>query len=155
MDFVLTNASDLAIVGMLCAVLILVAVTRGGTGLLVLGGIALVLGGFITSIFPYTDTLATTLGIPAVWGGMLVLLLATLGSVLLLRNTVGYGLGSSSPRAIIGTAVALTALVIAFSYHIVPLDVVYNFGAPFDAVFAPAAHFFWIVIAALVLFFIL
>lgn len=45
-----------------------------------------------------------------------------------------------------------TALLIAFSYHVLPITTVYDFGASIDALFAPSSFFFWWLIAPLVVF---
>lgn len=49
-------------------------------------------------------------------------------------------------------ALAGTALLIAFSYHVLPITSVYDFGASVDALFAPSSLFFWWLIAPLVVF---
>ena len=145
------GATDLAIAGVLIALLIFYSWWRG-TGSLVLTAIAMPLAGFFFTLFPYHSELNSISPLGTLTDPLFFIFLLVLG-VWVIRRTIGAGFGGTRPMHVIFTSFALTLLLITFSYHVVPIESVYDFGPLFDSIFGPEVHSFWIsAIAMLALF---
>ena len=48
-----------------------------------------------------------------------------------------------------GLALAIVLLLLAYSYHLIALEPLYNFGPLFDRFLAPEQHFLWLLLAPL------
>lgn len=155
MEQFLTSSAltDVAILGVLIALFILYAAWQS-TGILLSIAIALPIAGFLYSLFPYVPEVQGFLPVPDTWANIFVFAIFLIASLWVLQRTIGFASGNGRPLHIVTTALALSALLIAFSYHIVPIDQLYNFGATFDAVFDSPSHFFWIVTLALLALFV-
>jgi hypothetical protein len=146
----LAMAPDLAVVTVLLAVLIIYGVIQG-TGVLLSVALALPIAGFLYQVFPYQLELASL----SPWSPPVLFILLVLFTIWILQRTIGLASGSNRPIHIVITAVALTALLISFSYHVVLLpEGLYDFGNTFDAFFGSTTNFFWIVALALLTLFV-
>jgi len=147
-------APDLAIFLLLAAILIIYAVVQG-TGLLISVAIALPISAFLYSFFPYHAEMTTAL--PAMlqpWAAIILFIVFTLFILWVLQRTIGLANGSDRPIHIVATAIALTLLIVAFTYHVIPIEGIYDFGSAFDDFFESSATFFWIVALVLLAFFV-
>jgi len=145
----LTPAADFAVVGILVALFILYAFWQG-TGLLITIALSLPIAGFLFLIFPYK----TQLEMLTPWAPLLLFIGLVVAALWVLQKTIGTASGSSRALHIVTTAITLTLLLITFSYHIVPIENIYNFGSTFDSLFAPATNFFWVVALAILALFV-
>jgi len=157
MDALLTVVSnaDFAITGVLLATCILYAAWRG-TDLLLSIIISLLLAGFVYQAFPYHSEIAalfsSTLA-PLV--SLVLFFFIVLIMLSILRRAIGVANGNGRPIHILIISIVVTTLLISFSYHVVPIDQLYDFGDMFDTLFESGASFFWIVAFALLSLFIL
>ncbi len=148
-------ATDVAIIVLLITIFTIYAALRG-TGLLISLLISLPIAGFLYNIFPYNDQVQSLL--PATfepWTPFVTLFLFLILLMLILRRSVGSMHGSRRPIHIAITAVALTVLGISFSYHVVPIEHLYDFGATFDGFFESPSSFFWVMTLSLMALFVL
>ena len=157
MDALLTIVSnaDFAIAGLMLATCILYAAWRG-TDLLLSIIISLLLAGFVYQSFPYHSVIASffpSAFTPIVSIGLFIALVFIMLSIL--RRAIGVANGNNRPIHIFIISVVLTALLISFSYHIVPIAPLYDFGDIFDTLFESGASFFWIIAFALLSLFVL
>lgn len=154
MDFLVANASDFALAASLIAVFVLYGAFRS-TGMLLSIALSMPIAGFLFVIFPYHTEIVSFM--PAafeLWVPILLFGLFLLLTLWILQRTVGIASGSEHALHIVTTALALTAIIIAFLYHIVPLEEIHDFGSTFDMLFASTTNFFWIVILALLALFV-
>ncbi len=153
------------LLGMLSESLFLIAVfgvmllfgMARGTQSIINAILALYIALVITLKFPYFDAL---LKASSEKGNALIMILffaafTVLGTILLRRIIpVEY---RETPFAQFGKKIVLallaTALVMAFSYHALPVTDVFTPGSPIQALFAPEERFFWWLLAPLVVLF--
>lgn len=141
--------TDVAVIVILIAIFVIYAVFRS-TGLLISILLSLPIAGFLYNIFPYYTTVQSLL--PKAfepWVPFVILFLFIVPLMLVLHRSVGPVHGSRRPIHITITAVALTVVVISFSYHVIPIDSLYDFGATFDGFFESSQSLFWFVSVAL------
>lgn len=153
MDFLVANASDFALAASLIAVFILYGAFRS-TGMLLSIALSMPIAGFLFVIFPYHSEIASLIPVLGAWSSLLLFGLFVLLTLWILQRTVGIASGSEHTVHIVTTAFALTAIIIAFLYHIVPLEEIHDFGLTFNMLFASTTNFFWIVILALLALFV-
>ncbi|GEM_PF-3762271 len=139
-------APDLAIALLMASVFVIYGVVYG-TGKLKSLFIALPISGFVFSAFPYTDY------IPSDWAPLGVFLTILFITMWILGKTLGSASGNGRLIHIFATAISLTALLIFFAYHVVPVS--YVFGNSFDIIFASTTNFFWFIAVAIVAVFVL
>jgi len=149
-----SGMTDIAILGVLIALFIIYAVWRN-TGLLLSVSIALPIAGFVYQIFPYHENVASFLPTAlAPWASLVLFCLFLLFALWILQRTIGAAFGSGRPLHIVTTSVALAVLLISFSYHVVPIENIYDFGSSFDSFFGSINTFFWVVSLALLALFV-
>lgn len=100
------------------------------------------------AVFPYEDYVQSIAGEsfhPLVLSlGVFLVLFAVLS--LVMHRVVCAEYTSSGVRRWFEAAVlstATTAFLLALSYHVFPIEEIYDFGAPIDALFAGGELFFW------------
>lgn len=155
MEQFLTSSSitDVAILGVLIALFIIYAAWQS-TGMLLSIAIALPIAGMLYLFFPYLAEVQQLLPLPDTWTQLIVFGIFLLAALWILQRTIGLASGSGRPLHIVTTAIALSVLLISFSYHVVPIEQLYDFGATFDGIFASTSHFFWILALALLALFV-
>ena len=144
-----STAPDLAIAILLLAPLVIYAAVQGA-GLLVVIIHALLISGFLFLIFPYQQEIAAF----SPWAPFVLFIALVVLSGLVLYRSVGPGSASHKPLHIAIAASALTLLLISFSYHVVPIEQFYDFGASFDQFFGSVHNFFWITALAILALFV-
>jgi len=150
----LAGATDTAILGVLVAIFIIYAVWKS-TGLLISIVISLPIAGFIYKIFPYHSEVANFFSSSlAPWTALVLFILLTLITLWILQRTIGPASGNGRPIHIVTVAVALAVILISFSYHVVPIDGLYDFGGTFDTFFGSPTSFFWVLTLALLALFV-
>ena len=150
----LGNVTDITILGVLVATFIIYAVWRN-TGPLLSTAPALPIAGFVHQIFPYHNEVASFFPNAFVqWVPLVIFSLFLLLTLWILQRTIGSAFGSERPLHIVTTSVALAVLLISFSYQVVPLENIYDFGSTFDGFFGSPIIFFWIVALALLALFV-
>lgn len=150
----LAMASDVAVVILMIAIFILYAVIRG-TGLLHLIALSLPIAGFLYSVFPYKDAVLSF--VPEYldpWGLVLVFVVFVLFALWSLYRIIGPANGGKGALQVVVTAVVLTLMIIFFSYHVISLENLYNFGESFDSFFSSTTNFFWALALALLALFV-
>ncbi len=113
---------------------------------------------FLYKLFPYAEKLT-------VLSGPQFLVLNKIGIFLLflipfdiivsrfIFSESGYG-GSLHIMRVAGLSLAMTVLLLVFSYSTVSLDVFYNFSSTIDTLFVSGNIFWWMLAPFLILFFI-
>ena len=161
MDFhtALTYAKEFLVLILVFGALLGYAVIRGNRAL-----ITLILGLYIALLislkFPYYDALynllsrgGTSAPIVAV---ILFVLFTAFGTILfdrLLPRDYGEMYGGVAKKAIL--VVLATILVMAYSYHVLPVTSLIDPGSAVGTLFAPPQYFFWLLLLPLIgLFFI-
>ncbi|PCI28308.1 hypothetical protein COB52_03855 [Candidatus Kaiserbacteria bacterium] len=139
-------APDLAIALLMVSVFVIYGVVYG-TGKLKSLLIALPISGFVFSAFPYTESISSD------WAPLGVFLIILFIAMWVLGKTLGSASGNGRLIHIFATAISLTALLIFFAHHVVPIN--YAFGNSFDIIFASTTNFFWIIAIAIVAVFVL
>lgn len=145
----ISSTADVAILGILIALFIIYAVWQS-TGLLLSLALSLPIAGFLFTAFPYHSELTSI----APWSPLVLFALLVLLTLWIFQRTVGIASGSGRPIHIVTTAIALAVLLISFSYHVVPLEGIYDFGSTFDSFFGSTTYFFWIVALAMLALFV-
>lgn len=150
----LAMASDVAVIILMIAIFILYAVIRG-TGLLHLLALSLPIAGFLYLVFPFKDTVISLFPeYLSSWGLLLIFLVFVLFALWALYRIIGPANGGKRAFQVVVTAVVLTLMIVFFSYHVVSLENLYNFGESFDAFFSSSTNFFWALTLALVALFV-
>jgi hypothetical protein len=153
MDAALGLTKELSALLLVFGALFAYAIIRGQRALL-----SLVFGLYIALLisveFPYYDKLTTALSFmsePAIRMTMFAIFTA-FGSILferllsrLLDETAIEGIG----KKVILSALA-TALIMSYSYHVLPITTLIDPGAKISSIFAPQDYFFWWLLAPLV-----
>lgn len=113
----------------------------------------------IISVFPYTEKLSffgeTDKAI--VYAQIAVFLVAIVILNIIIGRVISWELRSRGLRKLIETgalAFASSGLLMAISYHIIPITALHDFAAPIDSLFAsPSLFFWWLVIPFVILLF--
>lgn len=145
----LGTAADIVVFGTLVGLFVVYAVWQH-TGLLLSLALSLPIAGFLFLLFPYRLALDAF----SPWAPLGLFALFVLCTLWVFQRTVGIASGSGRPLHIVTTALALAVLLIAFSYHVVPLNGLYDFGSTFDSFFGSTTGFFWIVTLAMLALFV-
>lgn len=117
---------------------------------------SLFIGTLLYRIFPYTDTLTLSFtGSLSQWSPLVLFTAFTIISYIFLERLFGGAHGSNTPLHVILTVTALMVLLITLSYNVDPTTILYDFGAPFNTIFASAESMFWSVIFAFIVLFML
>jgi hypothetical protein len=146
--------ADAAVVAVLFAIFILYAVWQD-MGALIVTAIALPVAAFLFGAFPYTESIAE-------WfpeslrdfTPLALFIVFLLLCVWIVRRTVGTGVGGKRALHVLAVSAALTAMVIAFTYHVVSVAPIYDFSPMFDSIFGSTTYFFWIIALALLALFV-
>lgn len=156
---ILASAKEFFMLIVVFAALLAYSVIRGNRAL-----ISLVLGLYIALLislkFPYYDALYNLLArgegtTPIIT--IIVFAVFTALGVLLFERLLPHDYGDIyegiGKKVIL--AVLATILVMAYSYHVLPVTSIVNPGSAIAAIFSPPEYFFWLLLAPLVgLFFI-
>ena len=145
-------ASDLAVIGIMIALFALYSWWQD-TGVVILIAISMPIAGFFFNYFPYHDAFAELTHLGSFSQILFFIVLLAL-SAWIVRRTVGIGIGGTRPIHVITTSLALAILIVSFSYHIIPIDGIYEFGPFFDSIFGSVTNFFWITALALLALFV-
>jgi len=142
---------DFIILGALFAVVFFFTWRRGiASGGAVL--IALYIAGFVYQNVP-VEKLTLFSGSPAMAVVSKIIIFVVLAAVVwwLVARTLllSLGGGGTSLFVSIGLSAAIIVLLLTYSYHLIGLEPLYNFGSIFDTVFAPEANFLWLILAPL------
>jgi hypothetical protein len=156
LSYILLLAKEFLVLIVVLAALLAYALARGNRAL-----ISLILGLYIALLislkFPYYDALR---GIAAERGAAVTIglfaIFTALGTVLferLLPRDYGDMYEGIGKKTIL--VVLATVLVMAYSYHVLPVTSIINPGSSISALFGPPEYFFWLMLLPLVgLFFI-
>lgn len=127
--------------------------SRGALISLILG---LYLALLISLKFPYYDALLNASVTEGIRDPLLLILLfiifTALGAFLferLIIDTTDEGAFECLLTKVL-LALGGTILIMAFSYHVIPITILVELGTPASALFAPAEYFFWWLIVPLV-----
>ncbi len=144
---------DMLVVGVLVVLLLAFGIHYGRNAAITLI-VALYIALALYANFPYTDRLVLLKNSAhgVLYSHLVIFfLLMALGYAMLSRVLLPDFSARTPGRILDSIILALTTagLLVAFSYHIFPLDSIYNFGPAIDRLFASTTLFFWWLIAPL------
>jgi hypothetical protein len=103
--------------------------------------------------FAFGETALHTLAIQAgLFIGMAIIAFVSIINVVVSESASGV-VGKWIETLLLSLSTA--ALLIAFSYHVLPISEIYDFGSPIDQLFEVSSLFFWWLVGPLVILFFL